>query len=1005
MAFKKIRDLDSFDGTTPFNTGDYLAVSDTDGTTTRKATVKEVIETYNVQRAQEQEADPSSSGPELVEDSNGNLVSADPITAANIDAFVDPSSGLEVVEECSPGTDSDGNSINVCTKKLKLATSTEATTLVFYVWPQRAVCSKYTGAIKTNDVVTSSSVDTEDLYKNNTASEDTGQVPSSFVMFEPGVSKRTTDQSWGENLANQRAHPRFSCSGSVAESANKGGIVAELGISNDYRWGTTFIDFGSDPRMFRTDGHAYSAEQAVDINGNDIPFPSSISSGVDRRDYNELRYGVNTGSMQHWLYQIEFAANPYNKILTSEALANNQVYYLDDNDKRVGAVDYYFASLTEINLWLLANYGSSTPNQTNIEIILKEDCIERSTNNIFIGHWFDPSANITIYGSENQEAYAAGHDTASITMTTTGSNPNNNNAPRLNGNFQRTRRSVLLCPQRFGANSHTPNGLRMRSGSYRTYTEFLNFSSTLKLVMNRVRFIFDRPSGSFNFIASRGITPESASYFFRFSGAEEIWIKDTDIIQIGGSIFTAIEGETGSNIYFQQGGQLTTSGGQETPNHNLYTNVGYGGNHIPSGVLTSQEPAISTSSFDAAKVVPAFALQFIMRHKAYCGQLFYLSNSYVKAQVYNSNFARDAKSGFNPKGPIDSTVSGITGYEAMATRIHIATDALGGALGIFFNLRDGSTVEFNAPITTDPQGFVHWAYQEMNSLSAAPFQNSSTGQLYQDLFRFQKFNYGLVTGEAFSAFHHGQNAVKIVSNPGSLLYPHSNFEKKSFLDSVLFVQTSTIDHYDPADTTNYLEPESFACFVMHSSKNLYQSPYDNIGNCYPIMAHGGLETRTEGEIVAIWDSGNGGTTTAPILRRFRVTQDTTTTEPWPPDHPSHYAQITGDYTLPGKFITREGILYNIKTGDFRIVPAYIDLVIGIDEYLIFPASLEKDFVVNSQIKSTEISPNTTFGRLSTNNPTTVSNVFISETLNEASPLKKHANDVNARSMFETGYST
>lgn len=1007
MTFKSIRDLEDFDDNTPFSTGDYLAVSDADGTSTHKITAREVIETYNVQRAAEQEG--LDSGPQLVEDEEGNLVNADPITAANIDNFVDPSSGLEVVRECSPSTDDEGNPITVCTKKLKIATTTEATRLIFYIWPQRAVCSKYTGSTKTNDVVTSSSVDTEDLYRNNTASGDVGRIPTEFVLFEPGVSKRTTGQDWGEHPTNGRAHPRFSLSSTVAESTNKAAIVSELGLSSDFQFGTTFAEFGSDPRMFAflEEGYAYSALEAVDINGALIPFPASISSTEDRRDYNELKYGINTGSMNHWLYQIEFAANPYNKIVSQKAIDENRIYYLDDIDAVPGAVDYYFSSLNEIYFWIVANYGISKPAQTDINIYLKEDCIERSHGGFFVGSIFNSSAVINIHGVENQEASAAGYSTSSISMTTSGSNPNNTNAPRPNGTFERTRRSMVVCPQRFGANSLTPNGVAMRGGGYRVYSEFFNFSSLKRVGLDRIRMIFDRPSKSYNFISSRGFTEEQASYFIRYSAVDGAWMKDMDIIQIGGTIFTAIEGEAGSNIYLYHGGQKTVDGGLQTPNFNLYTNLGYGGDTFPKGILFSQESNIGTSSFDAAKVVPGFGMQFIMRAKSYCSTLIYLQNSFLKSQVYDASYMRDAKAGFNPKGPIDSVPSGINGYEAMATRLHISTDSTGGHLGMLFNVRSGSTVEFNSPITTDPQGFIHWGYKEMEFLNAVPFQVASNGQYYIDLFRTEKFNHGLVVGNAFSAIHHGQAWVKKVSAPGLFLYPHSNAVFKSFLDSTFFVVTSTIDHYDTADQTNYLKPESFTCFSNNfPPKSIFQSPHSNSGICYPIMAHGLGESRTQGELVSIWDQGTGvgGSPTAPVLRRFQVTQDTTANELWPPDHPTFYSEITGNYTLPAKFIKQQGILYNVKTGDYRIVGAYSDLVIGINEFLIFPDSSTKDFLLESQLESIEVSETTEFGRLSVNNPSTTSNVFISETLNEAAPLKKHPNtSFPTRSMFSTVY--
>lgn len=127
MTFKSIRELDDFDDSTPFSTGDYLAVSDSDGNSTRKVTVKNVIETYNVQRAEEQEGE-GDGQPELVTDAEGNLVSADPVTAANLDSFVQPDSGLEIITTCT--TLPDGG--EVCQKKLSLAKSSTSTN--YYVF-------------------------------------------------------------------------------------------------------------------------------------------------------------------------------------------------------------------------------------------------------------------------------------------------------------------------------------------------------------------------------------------------------------------------------------------------------------------------------------------------------------------------------------------------------------------------------------------------------------------------------------------------------------------------------------------------------------------------------------------------------------------------------------------------------------------------------------------------------------------------------------------------------
>lgn len=189
MAFKKIRDLDSFDENTPFNTGDYLAVSDASGNTTRKATVKEVVETYNVQRAEEQVTE-GDSQPQLVTDLNGDLVSADPVTAANLDDFVQADSGLEIITTCATDA-ATGN--QVCSKRLSIAKS--STSLQYYLF----VCN----SSNLNDSSESGANETIDLYW--TRSGYNGLDPEDRVKVLVGKSTKYffsniySAQAWAEN--------------------------------------------------------------------------------------------------------------------------------------------------------------------------------------------------------------------------------------------------------------------------------------------------------------------------------------------------------------------------------------------------------------------------------------------------------------------------------------------------------------------------------------------------------------------------------------------------------------------------------------------------------------------------------------------------------------------------------------------------------------------------------------------------------------------------------------
>jgi hypothetical protein len=165
-------------------------------------------------------------------------------------------------------------------------------------------------------------------------------------------------------------------SGNVCYSQQSAAMQAEFGLSVDWQFGTTFSEFGDDP-VFFADEDCYSSVGT---------FPSSIASGTEaqKKEYNELKYGMNTSGMNHWLYRIEFSSNPYNKLLTQDDIDTDNIHYLDTRDATAGTVDYYFASLVEVSNWISAKYGSSKPPQTTINICYKDDVLERAAS----GFWF-----------------------------------------------------------------------------------------------------------------------------------------------------------------------------------------------------------------------------------------------------------------------------------------------------------------------------------------------------------------------------------------------------------------------------------------------------------------------------------------------------------------------------------------------------------------------------------------------------------------------------------------
>ena len=153
MAFKKIRDLDSFGSTTPFATSDFLAVADANGTTTHKITAADLVSAVNVQNAQTAAAaantvtdtsgntvnNPEKSTTEIVDPETGDIIDATPVTASNLDTLVDPGSGLEVLEVCRDANYNivacSSDLVKYRTKKLSLATSTESRKIEIIVDP------------------------------------------------------------------------------------------------------------------------------------------------------------------------------------------------------------------------------------------------------------------------------------------------------------------------------------------------------------------------------------------------------------------------------------------------------------------------------------------------------------------------------------------------------------------------------------------------------------------------------------------------------------------------------------------------------------------------------------------------------------------------------------------------------------------------------------------------------------------------------------------------------
>lgn len=116
---KKIRELDSFETSQPLATGDYLIVATNEGIpATKKSTIKEVVDVYNIAMAEDDEEDqvddPNSPGekikdpekePGLEKDKDGDgepdeKIITTPVNAGNLDTIIQEGGGLKVVTEC-----------------------------------------------------------------------------------------------------------------------------------------------------------------------------------------------------------------------------------------------------------------------------------------------------------------------------------------------------------------------------------------------------------------------------------------------------------------------------------------------------------------------------------------------------------------------------------------------------------------------------------------------------------------------------------------------------------------------------------------------------------------------------------------------------------------------------------------------------------------------------------------------------------------------------------------
>lgn len=116
---KKIRELDSFEEVAPMTTGDFLIVASTVGPlATKKASIKEVVDVYNFSLVAEDPdsliEDPANPGETIKDpeyspgiendlDDDGEpdeKIDTTPINAGNLENFLNPDGGLEIIQEC-----------------------------------------------------------------------------------------------------------------------------------------------------------------------------------------------------------------------------------------------------------------------------------------------------------------------------------------------------------------------------------------------------------------------------------------------------------------------------------------------------------------------------------------------------------------------------------------------------------------------------------------------------------------------------------------------------------------------------------------------------------------------------------------------------------------------------------------------------------------------------------------------------------------------------------------
>lgn len=170
---KRIRDLDPYSESAPLKTGHYLIVGDTDTEVTRRSSIRDVINSYNVSVVEEQDELPDDitvidpdTGEEVdvpnplknivtkVEsvDTDGDgtddlqlNVDVTPITSENLDKLVKPGGGLEIIEVCQDssgttlpctvtvdGVERPNPEVTLKSKQLSFAVSSESKNIIIY---------------------------------------------------------------------------------------------------------------------------------------------------------------------------------------------------------------------------------------------------------------------------------------------------------------------------------------------------------------------------------------------------------------------------------------------------------------------------------------------------------------------------------------------------------------------------------------------------------------------------------------------------------------------------------------------------------------------------------------------------------------------------------------------------------------------------------------------------------------------------------------------------------